>query len=415
VTLAAPSNGSIISGIVNITAIATDNKGVVGVQFQIDGANAGAADSVSPYLLSWDTTKTGNGAHTLTAIAEDAAGNATTSAAVIVTVKNVIQTQTFTISGTISPTAGGSGAAVILTGAANATTTANASGAYSFSGLINGTYAVSPSHAGFVFSPASQNTTINDANVTGLNFAATFKAGPTFSISGTVSPAAGGSGAAITLSGTANASTTANAAGAYSFTGLSNGAYTITPIHTGFTFSPASLNATINGGNVTGVNFAATAKTASTFSISGTIAPAGTGGNGATVTLSGAANATTTATVPGVYLHRFAQRRLHSYAVTYRIHVQPANQSATISGANVTGLNFAAAAKTTPTFNISGTITPAAAGNGATVALTGTPKRDDDSQYFGRLHVHRIEQRSVYDHGKPQGLHLQSGKSDSHR
>src|SRR5712664_3895175 len=53
--------------------------------------------------------------------------------------------QTYSISGTVSPVAGGSGATVTLSGAASATTTANSSGNYAFSGLANGTYAVTPS------------------------------------------------------------------------------------------------------------------------------------------------------------------------------------------------------------------------------------------------------------------------------
>src|SRR5439155_14852369 len=43
---------------------------------------------ISPYSTSWDTTTATNGSHTLTAIARDAAGNTTTSAAVTVTVSN---------------------------------------------------------------------------------------------------------------------------------------------------------------------------------------------------------------------------------------------------------------------------------------------------------------------------------------
>ncbi|HET7206524.1 MAG TPA: hypothetical protein VFI95_08085, partial [Terriglobales bacterium] len=45
--------------------------------------------------------------------------------------------QTYTISGTISPTTGGSGATVTLSGAGSATVTANSSGAYTFTGLAN--------------------------------------------------------------------------------------------------------------------------------------------------------------------------------------------------------------------------------------------------------------------------------------
>src|SRR2546425_10765623 len=46
---------------------------------------------------------------------------------------------TYTISGTITPAAGGSGTTITLSGAASATTTASSSGSYTFTGLVNGT------------------------------------------------------------------------------------------------------------------------------------------------------------------------------------------------------------------------------------------------------------------------------------
>src|SRR5258708_1645189 len=76
-----------------------------------------------------------------------------------------------------------------------------------------------------------------------------------FSISGTISPATGGSGTILTLGGAANATTTADSSGSYTFVGLPNGTYTIVPSHAGFTFTPTSQTATVNGANVTGVNF----------------------------------------------------------------------------------------------------------------------------------------------------------------
>ncbi len=82
---------------------------------------------------------------------------------------------THSVSGTISPAAGGSSATVTLSGAATATTSTNSSGAYTFTGLANGTYAVTPSNTGYAFSPTSQTATINGANVTGINFTATVK------------------------------------------------------------------------------------------------------------------------------------------------------------------------------------------------------------------------------------------------
>src|SRR5437879_3027810 len=55
--------------------------------------------------------------------------------------------QTYSISGTISPAVGGSGATVTLSGTASATTTANSSGSYTFTGVADGTYTVTPSHS----------------------------------------------------------------------------------------------------------------------------------------------------------------------------------------------------------------------------------------------------------------------------
>jgi hypothetical protein len=83
------------------------------------------------------------------------------------------QAQTYSVSGTLSPTAGGGGATVTLSGAATATATATGSGTYTFTGLANGSYAVTPSRTGYAFSPTSQSATVSGANVTGINFAAT--------------------------------------------------------------------------------------------------------------------------------------------------------------------------------------------------------------------------------------------------
>ena len=251
--------------------------------------------------------------------------------------------QTFSISGTISPVAGGSGTTLTLSGAAAATTTSNSSGNYTFSGLANGTYTITPSHAGYTFSPASMSVTVSGANITtGLNFTATGQAG-TQSISGTISPAAGGSGATVTLSGLASASTTANSSGVYTFTGLASGNYAVTPSHIGYIFSPTTQAVTVNGANVTGLNFTATA--VQTLSISGTISPAA-GGSGATVTLSGAASASITADSSGNYT--FTGLANGTYTVTpskLGYTFAPVNQSATITGASVSAVNFTATAQ----------------------------------------------------------------------
>jgi hypothetical protein len=88
VSLSAPSGGATVSGTVNVTATASDNRSVKHVEFKLDGSALGATDTSSPYAVAWDTSTATNGQHTLTAVAEDAAGNRTTSAAVQVTVNN---------------------------------------------------------------------------------------------------------------------------------------------------------------------------------------------------------------------------------------------------------------------------------------------------------------------------------------
>ena len=91
VSISAPANGATVSGTAQtVSATASDNVGVAGVQFKLDGANLQAEDITSPYSITWNTTTATNGAHSLTAVARDAAGNQTTSAAVNVTVSNIL-------------------------------------------------------------------------------------------------------------------------------------------------------------------------------------------------------------------------------------------------------------------------------------------------------------------------------------
>lgn len=86
--ITAPGNSSTVSGTVTLAATASDNTGVVSLQFKLDGANLGSPLTQPPYSMSWNSTGVGNGSHTLTAVARDAAGNSGASAAVAVTVNN---------------------------------------------------------------------------------------------------------------------------------------------------------------------------------------------------------------------------------------------------------------------------------------------------------------------------------------
>ena len=90
VSISFPSAGATVAGTITLSATASDDVAVAGVQFRLDGANLGAEDTSSPYSVSWDTTTATNGSHTLTAVARDAAGNQATSASVSLTVNNIV-------------------------------------------------------------------------------------------------------------------------------------------------------------------------------------------------------------------------------------------------------------------------------------------------------------------------------------
>jgi parallel beta-helix repeat protein len=88
VALTSPSSESSVSGRIVVSASASDDVGVAEVEFRLDGATLGTKDTSAPYSVSWDTTKSSNGPHTLQAIARDAAGNQAYSLVISVTVNN---------------------------------------------------------------------------------------------------------------------------------------------------------------------------------------------------------------------------------------------------------------------------------------------------------------------------------------
>lgn len=88
IAISSPTNSSTVSGVITVTANATDNTAVASVQFQLDGSALGGPLTAPPYQISWDTSAASDGSHTLTAIATDPSGNRATSAPVTVTVSN---------------------------------------------------------------------------------------------------------------------------------------------------------------------------------------------------------------------------------------------------------------------------------------------------------------------------------------
>jgi hypothetical protein len=176
VSVTAPTAGTTVSGAsVTLSANASDNVGVTGVQFKVDGNNVGSEDTSSPYSISWDSRVATNGSHTITAVARDAAGNSTTSSSVSVTTNNTTscstsstawannsfasQTSSFTFDFDATPSATGidsltglsSGAATDFTSLAaavrfNTTGTIDARNGGAYAALNNLTYTASTSY-----------------------------------------------------------------------------------------------------------------------------------------------------------------------------------------------------------------------------------------------------------------------------
>src|SRR2546421_4218759 len=89
VTITSPAPGSSVSGTVQVNASVSivGSLTVSQVQFFRDGNFIGS-DSAAPYSVSWNTTSTNNGSHTLTAVATDILGVRWNSDPVTVTVSN---------------------------------------------------------------------------------------------------------------------------------------------------------------------------------------------------------------------------------------------------------------------------------------------------------------------------------------
>ena len=158
-----PAPGATVSGTVTVAASATDNVGVVGVQFKLDGANLGAEDTTAPYAISWDTAAVSGGSHVLSAVARDAAGNQGASTSISVTVSNT------------STSAAGLVAAYGF-GEGSGLTISDASG-YNNTGIISGaTWTTGRFGSALRFDGVDDSVTIADADVLDLTTAMTLQA-----------------------------------------------------------------------------------------------------------------------------------------------------------------------------------------------------------------------------------------------
>lgn len=256
VSITSPTSGSTVTGIVAVTAAASDNVGVAGVQFQVDGAALGAEDTSSPYSASWDAGAAAPGTHTVRAIARDAAGNSTTSVAVTVTVPDTTQPAvsvtspangstvqgTVTLSAAASDNVGVAGVQFRLDGSSFGAedTTAPYSLAWNTSSTPNGSHtiaAVARDAAGntrvsatVTVTLSNPDTTAPTVHITSPSSGATVAA--TISVSANASDNLGVTGVQFRLDGAALGAedTTAPYSVAWDTTTASEGAHTLTAV-----------------------------------------------------------------------------------------------------------------------------------------------------------------------------------------
>lgn len=163
-------------------------------------------------------------------------------------IENFLATPTgFSISGKVTSSSDGSpikGVTVTLSGTASATTTTDNNGEYSFTGLDNGDYTVTPNKTGYTFTTTNLAVTVAGADVPSQDFTATASS---YTIRGKVetSLGVGIQNVTMTLTGTASDMATTDVYGRYSFKVVA-GTYTVTPSMSGFTFIPASQSGTVN-------------------------------------------------------------------------------------------------------------------------------------------------------------------------
>jgi peptidoglycan hydrolase-like protein with peptidoglycan-binding domain len=89
VSVTAPTASATVGGsAVSLTATASDNIALGGVSFYVDGSLQGSEDTTSSYGISWNSTATSSGSHSIFAVARDTSNNYATSSSVAFTVDN---------------------------------------------------------------------------------------------------------------------------------------------------------------------------------------------------------------------------------------------------------------------------------------------------------------------------------------
>lgn len=272
---------------------------------------------------------------------------------------------TYSISGTITSSGTGLSGVTVSCSPSCGSTTTNSTGQYTLSGLSNGTYTITPSKSGYTFSPTSKNVTINNNNVTGVDFTATGSTGDVQLTSGVpyndivayhawkyyyITVPSGATKLVVT---TTNASADVDLYTRYNakptLTSYLCRPYTASGNETCTHNNPSAGTWWIGVYGYAAGSYTVTATItmpSATYKISGTVTLSGGGAlSGVTMTLSGAASGSTTTNASGYY--EFTNLGNGSYTVTpskagYTF--TPTSRNVTISNADVTSQNFTASA-----------------------------------------------------------------------
>jgi len=163
-----------------------------------------------------------------------------------------------TIQGKVTGSGGALAGVLVKAGTASATT--GESGEYTLSGLTAGkTYTVTPTLAGYVFTPATASVKkLKATGATGVNF----QGARMFRISGRVTTTTGGLAKVVVTatrtpkgSGKSTFTATTNSSGEYTILNVPEGSYTLKPALKKTSFTPTSQSVTVAGEDEPGIDF----------------------------------------------------------------------------------------------------------------------------------------------------------------
>jgi hypothetical protein len=258
---------------------------------------------------------------------------------------------TYSLSGSVSGDIRQS-VTISVSGAVSASVSTDANGDYSVSGLPNGSYTVTPSRAGYIFTQAGRSVVISGADSSGNDFtSAAVLYGVTGSVSGAVQ-----AGVTITLTGTTEGGSSLSTSitttsGSYSVADVPNGDYTVIPAKPGYSFAPVSASVTINAGNASIPAFTSAVDSSVKFNLTGAVS--GAIKSGVIINVTGSATGSVSTLADGTYTVPNLPNGAYTVSASKSGYTFSADLATAIDGADSIGNNFTA---TAVLYSISGAV-----------------------------------------------------------